>query len=1427
MAQKDTSVNLVIRARNEADRAINTVTSAVQNLLDTTEKGGSKVAALTKSLLDIDKAAGTISAAADRGEAAFNKLSQQIDTRRAELAGLQAEAKSAAEAIRNLNSGDAIVNAGRDQSARLAQLKTVEAAYDSLQAKIVRLSSTIAADEARLNNSRSALQQLGSTAIAAADGQARLRAEIELETQALTRQAAEAERVTAIQARINALTGVDRQATFDGNRAAQSAEILAEAAARDALTQKYRQQAAEARDLAAAEAAEAANRRRFGITEDPRGSQAAQSAAVFQQQARAAEEAARLRAELNPLAAIQKRYNDQIREAIALRRQELISTEELRARIEQLRAASARAQARAAEEAARSTTQQADAVARLRAELNPLAAIQKRYNDQIREAIALRRQELISTEELRARIEQLRAASARAQVDFKRNGGTGVGIFGLRPYEVTSLGYQVNDLVTQVASGTSVFQALAQQGGQILQILPQIGTNLLALARNPFFLLGAASVGALVLGLKAIGDQAERLRTFEATLTAIGNGANYNAAELEKAARAAQRYGTSAADATAALKTFVNEGIAEDKLAAFTRTAQNMADVLGVKVPDAAKQLAAGFTGGYDAIVKLDEATNFLTAAQREQIRTLFEEGRAQEARAEAYRIFADRQEDAAQKQRGPWTEAVRALSGAWQSFIDFLANNTVIQGTAKAVEGLAGAVTKLFRALDGSAGTVFNEIIEKQRQIVELQRKVAAEPLNQLYQVQLQDAQRGLETLKRQYEKAAGKPFEQAQATGTATGSGGDPLSGDPNTPEAKRRSDRLAEIERQRLLDRQKKLSDAQRVAQAGELAYREEIKKSGDAIIANAERALAISREQAKVDEENAREAAKRLREGATPLGAAKNLIMEREGFRARAYYDVNAYRVGYGSDTVTNPDGSVSRVTRNTTTTQEAALVDLERRIKEFQDGIKRLIGADRFNAFSPQQQAVLTSVAYNYGTLGSGPNGRGGAKIDNIVRTGTQEEIAAAIRALGSDNNGRNRGRRNREADLFAAAPNAELDAYNQQQAQKRLEQQQKFNQSLDDEISKRRLSADSLRVEGELTGNKLLDARKQREIEVALDEERKKARDAGIKADDEALQKRLENLRTALDAEFEARNRRQRQQNTVDEVQAPVDSFLSQRKSLQEQITFARQNGQTAEADALLPKLDQINAKLREAADNALAFYQALDPINNSLGLTAEQIESAIAKLKVARETTTEWGSILGVSAQQIAQAFASTLTSAFDKFAQSVDEGKNVFEAAKDAFLDFAASFLRLIAQMILQQLAFNLAKGILGSFGVPVGTNHTGGIAGRDRTETRIVSPMWFAAAARYHSGGVAGLRPDEVPAILQRGEEVITKNDPRHRDNGGLLPPPAPSGGGGSVKVVNVFDSGAAVEEALKTPAGEQAILNHVRNNQQSWRGALGVA
>lgn len=63
-----------------------------------------------------------------------------------------------------------------------------------------------------------------------------------------------------------------------------------------------------------------------------------------------------------------------------------------------------------------------------------------------------------------------------------------------------------------------------------------------------------------------------------------------------------------------------------------------------------------------------------------------------------------------------------------------------------------------------------------------------------------------------------------------------------------------------------------------------------------------------------------------------------------------------------------------------------------------------------------------------------------------------------------------------------------------------------------------------------------------------------------------------------------------------------------------------------------------------------------------------------------------------------------------------------------------------------------------------------HGGGIAGQGGTRQRSFPAAAIATAERYHRGGIAGLAADEVPAILRRGEEVITEADPRHRGNGG---------------------------------------------------------
>lgn len=71
-----------------------------------------------------------------------------------------------------------------------------------------------------------------------------------------------------------------------------------------------------------------------------------------------------------------------------------------------------------------------------------------------------------------------------------------------------------------------------------------------------------------------------------------------------------------------------------------------------------------------------------------------------------------------------------------------------------------------------------------------------------------------------------------------------------------------------------------------------------------------------------------------------------------------------------------------------------------------------------------------------------------------------------------------------------------------------------------------------------------------------------------------------------------------------------------------------------------------------------------------------------------------------------------------------------------------------------------FGGGGGLLGGAIIP-GILHSGGVAGSDGYgHGRSVSPSLFAGAPRYHSGGVAGLKPGEIPAILQRGEVVLPR-------------------------------------------------------------------
>jgi len=144
------------------------------------------------------------------------------------------------------------------------------------------------------------------------------------------------------------------------------------------------------------------------------------------------------------------------------------------------------------------------------------------------------------------------------------------------------------------------------------------------------------------------------------------------------------------------------------------------------------------------------------------------------------------------------------------------------------------------------------------------------------------------------------------------------------------------------------------------------------------------------------------------------AAAQMIKGFEGFITNAKWDKNHFRVGFGSDTITDAAGRVSEVTKDTVVTLADAERDLARRIVEFQSGIQQAIGVDTWNSLSEAQKAALTSIAYNYGQLPK-------SIVAAIQQGGGPELVAQAIAKLTS-----NPSRRHEEAQAYLSGTGISL-----------------------------------------------------------------------------------------------------------------------------------------------------------------------------------------------------------------------------------------------------------------------------------------------------------------------------------------------------------------------------------------------------------------
>lgn len=210
--------------------------------------------------------------------------------------------------------------------------------------------------------------------------------------------------------------------------------------------------------------------------------------------------------------------------------------------------------------------------------------------------------------------------------------------------------------------------------------------------------------------------------------------------------------------------------------------------------------------------------------------------------------------------------------------------------------------------------------------------------------------------------------------------------------------------------------------------------------------------------------------------------------------------------------------------------------------------------------------------------------------------------------------------------------------------------------------------------------------------------------------------------------------------------------------------------------------ISTTEAERRKFAERAKALpqLQALAAAQRELAQTAGERADANGAVQAVQA--------LADQKTEIEKSIRGSASNEFGKFFNSVTNGsKTAGQALRDMVGGFAQSMLDLISKRLGDKMLSSVLDAIdtKGAGGGGAGGSlistaaswigsffHDGGVVGAGGARTASFPAAMWSVAPRYHTGGIAGLAPNEVPAVLMAGEEVLTANDPRHRSNGGTM-------------------------------------------------------
>ena len=242
---------------------------------------------------------------------------------------------------------------------------------------------------------------------------------------------------------------------------------------------------------------------------------------------------------------------------------------------------------------------------------------------------------------------------------------------GLNTNEMKNLSFQLNDAATMLASGSSPFQVIATQSGQVLQVLQgagggvkgalkDLGSRIAGLA-TVSRIAGGAFVAAAAVGIAAWNSYDNKIKDVQRSLNGLGAGTGLTSTRAFDSARTTAAGGNLGfGQALSGVGSFAGAGISPSLYGGLNEQAFKMSRGFGMSQGDAQQKLADAFANPMAGLNELAKTFGPFNVEVAKNITLLQTTNKLEEAQAALYEALNEKMKNV--------VDTSGMLGRAWES---------------------------------------------------------------------------------------------------------------------------------------------------------------------------------------------------------------------------------------------------------------------------------------------------------------------------------------------------------------------------------------------------------------------------------------------------------------------------------------------------------------------------------------------------------------------------------------------------------------------------------------------------------------------------------------------------------------------------------------------------------------------------------------